>query len=152
MKILIDTREQTPYEFLKNAITIERATLPCGDYSLAGFADKIAVERKSIDDLIGCLLGKDRDRFERELARAASFERFAVVVEGALQDIASGRYTSQMKPHAAMQSVMAFFIRYNTPFLFCGNREGAEYVTFSILQKYISELHKRLETLKKSAA
>ena len=152
MKIIIDTREQAPYQFLKNAIQTERAALPCGDYSLAGFADKIAVERKTLDDLIGCLMGKDRDRFERELARAGCYERFAVVIEASLYDISAGRYRSDMKPHAALQSITAFFIRYGIPFLFCGDRAGAEYLTFSILEKFAYEIHARLKLLTKSAA
>ena len=141
-------RARTPF----GEPSTERAALPAGDYSLAGFADKIAVERKSLNDLIGCLMGKDRDRFERELARAGSFERFAVVVEAALHDVSAGRYRSEMKPHAVLQSVTAFYVRYGIPFLFCGDRAGAEYITFSVLEKFAYEIQARLALLNKSAA
>ena len=53
--------------------------LRTGDYSLEGYQDQIAIERKSIDDLVVCL-GKERDRFEY----------FAVVVEGSFADLATG--------------------------------------------------------------
>ena len=150
MMILIDTREQKPYSFNIYQAPTERVTLSCGDYSLAGFADRIAIERKSLDDLIGCLTGKDRTRFERELARAGSYERFAVVIESEIQDVSAGRYKSKMKPHAVLQSITAFYIRYGVPFLFCGNRDAAEYTTFWTLQKYYSEIEKRFENLQKN--
>lgn len=150
LKILTDTREQLPYSFEKYAVQTEAAALAAGDYSLAGFQDRVAVERKSLNDLIGCLTGADRSRFEKELARAGSFERFAVVVEASLQDLTAGRYTSNMEPHAALQSITAFYIRYGIPFLFCGNRDGAEYMTFSIIQKYFYEIEKRFRILTKA--
>lgn len=149
MKIIIDTREQKPYTFSKHLAEVERGGLPAGDYSLSGFQDRIAVERKSLDDLIGCLTGGNRERFERELARAGSYERFAVVVESSTEDVARGRYRSEMKPHSVFQSITAFYIRYNIPFLFCGSREGSEYMTYSILEKYAYEIEKRFKALRK---
>ena len=149
MKIITDSREQLPYSFEKWPVKIETIGLSVGDYSLAGFSDRIAIERKSLDDLVGCMMGKNRERFERELAKAGSFERFAVVVESDIQDISAGRYTSNMKPHAALQSITAFYIRYGIPFLFCGNRDGGEYMTHSILQKFSYEIKKRFNVLQK---
>lgn len=144
MIIITDTREQRPFPFTKwPDVQIQRATLDAGDYSLAGFEDRAAVERKSLDDLVACLMGDNRTRFERELARARRYELFVVVVEAGLQDVARGNYKSQMKPQAALQSVTALFVRYGIPFLFCGNRDGAEYMTFSLINKYLYEIEKR---------
>ena len=150
MIVIMDTREQLPFTFTKWPETqIQQAALPCGDYSLAGFEDRAAVERKSLDDLISCFMNSNRDRFERELARARRYELFAVVVEAGLQDMAQGRYKCQMKPHAALQTVTAFFVRYGIPFMFCGNRAGAEYMTYSMLSKYLYEIEKRYRAAKK---
>ena len=72
LAIVVDTREQAPYGFARfPAVEIVRAGLPTGDYSLTGHEVRAAIERKSLDDLLGCLTG-GRDRFERELARAPS--------------------------------------------------------------------------------
>ena len=150
MKIITDSREQLPYSFEDYQVEISTAALPAGDYSLAGFTDRIGIERKSLDDLIGCLTGKDRTRFERELAKAGSFERFVVVVESSLQDVSFKRYRSAMAPHAVLQSVTAFYIRYGVPFLFCGDRAGGEYITHSILQKYLYEIDKRYQHARKA--
>lgn len=118
ISIIIDSREQAPYSFDRWPVTIEQAGLPTGDYSLAGFEDRAGIERKSIGDLVGCLMGKDRERFEKELARLRAYELAAVVIEADLQDLARGRYKSKMKPEAALQSISAFYIRYGVPFLF----------------------------------
>ena len=53
MKIIIDTREQTPWSF-PDGVLIERGTLATGDYTLAGLENIVAVERKSLADFISC--------------------------------------------------------------------------------------------------
>jgi DNA excision repair protein ERCC-4 len=88
IKILIDSREQNPFTFQGYEVEAESTALPVGDYSLPGFEDRVAVERKGLDGLIGCLMGKDRERFEKELARGRAYDLFCVVVEGTL----SGMY------------------------------------------------------------
>lgn len=55
-----------------------------------------------------------------------------------------------MKAQAALQSVFAFQVRYRVPFVWAGNRAGAEYVTFSLLEKYLSEIGKRYELAAKT--
>jgi len=149
LTIIIDTREQAPYQFSRWPVTVHRAGLPTGDYSIPGFEDKAAVERKSLDDLVGCLMGENRHRFERELSRGRAYDLFSVVVEADLQDIACRRYQSKMKPEAALQSITAFYIRYQVPFLFCGSRAGAEYMTYSLLSKYLYEIRKRYDMARK---
>ena len=130
--IIIDSNEQLPYKFRAPSI---RAKLPTGDYSIEGFEDKIAIERKEINDLIGCLTG-GRDRFERELARGVAMDYFAVVVECSFSDIVSGNYRSKMTPKSAIQSILAFSVRYRLPFFFTENRQYSARVTESLLLKY----------------
>ncbi|SNS03175.1 ERCC4 domain-containing protein [Humidesulfovibrio mexicanus] len=144
MKIICDTREQAPFGFVSYDCEMVAGTLTTGDYSLAGLLDRCAVERKSLDDLLGCLTGEGRERFERELARASGLECFAVVVEASMQDMAEGRYRSRMKPHAALQSVLAFQVRHSCPFIWCGNRAGAEYATYHFLRHYLRNAQERL--------
>jgi ERCC4-type nuclease len=143
MKILVDTREQAPFDFRGYEAEIEPATLPVGDYSLPGFEDRAAIERKSLNDLIGCLMGKDRERFERELKKGRAYDLFAVVVEAPLTDVSQGRYRSEMKPHAALQSLIAFQVRYRLSIVWAGNRAWAEYITYSLLSKYLREMEEQ---------
>ena len=143
MRVIVDSREQTPFTFARwPDVEIIRAGLPTGDYSLPGLEGCVALERKSLDDLVGCLT-TGRERFERELARAAGLDVFAVIVEASMEDMARGRYRSKMKPHAALQSVLAFQVRYRAPFLWAGSREGAEYACYSMLEKYRREIEER---------
>ena len=150
MKILIDTREQAPFAFKGYDVTPEIATLPVGDYSICGFIDQVAIERKGLDDLIGCLMGKDRDRFTRELARGRHYDLFCVVVEASLEDVSRGKYRSDMKPHSALQSLITFQVRYRVSFVWAGSRSAAEYFTFWTLAKYLRELEERFKTATKA--
>ena len=151
MKILTDSREQLPFSFSKYDAEIEIRGLPVGDYSLPGFEDKIAIERKTINDLVGCLKNKERGRFERELAKAKHYEMFAVVCEATWRDLIQGNYRSEMKPESVCQSVLTFQVRYGTPFIWAGSRSEAEYITFSLLQKYTKELKERYDLSLKAA-
>lgn len=138
MKIIIDTREKAAFDFLSQSgdIETERGTLALGDYSLAGMTERVAVERKSLSDLVMCL-GTERERFQRELMRAAALEAFCVVVEATWQDLAAGRYRSKLSPASGMASVLAFMARHRIPFLFAGNRANAEAVTAGFLRQYL---------------
>jgi hypothetical protein len=152
MTIIIDTREQAPFAFEHERYAgtiVEPGTLDTGDYSLAGLSDRVAVERKSLPDLVGCL-GRERERFERELQRAAALDAFAVVVESSWADLAGGKYRSQMNPHSACQSVLAFTCRYRVPFLFAGSRAGAEYATWGFLRQYLESARKRWGSIVKA--
>lgn len=138
MRILIDTREQRPFTFHGYDCEVETATLPTGDYSLAGHESLVGIERKaSLDELVNCL-SHDRDRFERELSRARDFHLFVVIIEGRFEDLVQGNYRSRMTPKAAVASIAAFSVRYS-PFLFCGSRTAAERLTYELLAKFARE-------------
>ena len=151
MTILVDSREQRPFNFEHERydVQIQPGALTVGDYSLVGLQDKVAVERKSLPDLVGCL-GRERERFERELQRGAALDAFAVVIEAAWPDLAGGNFRSQLNPHAACQSVLAFMSRYRTPFLFAGSRPAAEYVTWGFLRQYLEGARKRWASILKA--
>lgn len=152
LKICIDKREQKPFTFTgKNFedVTTETVNLTTGDYSISGLTDLVAVERKSLDDLAQCL-GRDRERFERELYRGKGLEAFAVVVEASFEDLARGRYRSKLNPHSACQSVLSFSARLGIPFLFASSRGGAEYATASFLRQYLKGCTERLKAIEKA--
>lgn len=150
MIVIADTREQLPYDFQGFDVEVIRAGLPAGDYSLPGAEHLVAVERKELNDLIGCLMGKARERFARELARLRPYVLAAVVCECTLEDVARGRYTSNMQPQAALQSIIALQVRYGIPFVWAGNRKGAEYWTHGVLSKYVYEIRKQHAAISKA--
>lgn len=107
--IVIDSREQTPLAFER--LPFEAGTLYSGDYSIRGFEDVFAVERKSINDLVGSL-STGRDRFERELHRLRGYAFSRLLVVGTRFDIESRSYRSRMNPKAVLHSINAFEARY----------------------------------------
>lgn len=149
MELIIDAREQCPFQFegkLYPDTWISKGTLQSGDYSLAGLENHVAIERKSLADLVQCL-GRDRERFERELIRAKGLEYFAVVCEGSFRDLANGHYRSKLPAHSASQSVAAFMARHRTPFFFAGSRPAAEYITWSLLKQYLQGKQHELKAI-----
>jgi len=143
MLIKIDTREQLPYSFI---IPSEVGTLPIGDYSISGLEHNISIERKTLDDLVGCLT-QQRERFERELFRGKALDYFALVVEGSLSDIQMRKYFSKTPSEAVIQSLLAFSVRYRLPVFFCENRKFGERVTESLLCKFAREIEKQGKAL-----
>lgn len=116
--LIVDTREQRPYKF---ATPSETGTLHVGDYSIQGHESRVAVERKSFQDLIGSIT-TGRERFENEFKRARDAGMaFFVVVEGRYEDLAAGKYRSQMSPKSATGTVLSWSVRYHVPFVFVGN-------------------------------
>lgn len=135
--ILVDTREQRPLA-LPNS---KRATLSTGDYSVEGYEKLIAVERKSHADFVGCV-AQGRDRFERELARLTMYEYPALVLECSMADILAGVRFSEVHPHAAVGSLIAWSVKYRVPVWLAGDRRTAAATVRKILEdavKYIQE-------------
>jgi len=146
MKILTDTREQQPYKFETPS---EIGTVPIGDYSIFGLENHIAIERKELNDLIGCLT-TGRERFEKELHKGKALDYFALVIEASLSDLINGRYRSQMTPKSVIQSLLAFSIRYRLPIFFCENRKYGQRITESLLLKYAREIEKRFSLIEEN--
>jgi len=144
LTIITDTREQAPLSF---TLPTERGTLTTGDYSIKGLERFIAIERKSPDDLVGCLKNGNRERFEKELSRGRGLDYFALVIESDMISLANGDYRSDMKPKSVLQSLMAFSVRYRLPIFFCPDREYASRVIESLLTKYVGELEKRFKAV-----
>jgi ERCC4-type nuclease len=135
LRIIYDSREQHPFDFSDYDCRAALGALSSGDYSLAGFESQVAVERKSLGDLIGCLTS-GRERFTRELERLRGYDSCAVVVEASWHDLASGNYRSKLNPDSAVQSVISIMERFRMPFFFAGDRRQAEAFTYDFLRHY----------------
>ena len=131
--IIVDSREQRPLVFPDDAIIVK--ALMSGDYSLDGFEHRIAIERKSINDLFS-VIGNGRERFERELERLAKLERACIVVEGNLADVLEGARWSKVYPKAAVGSLFSWWVKYGVAPIFAGNRLLAAATVRKILVKF----------------
>ncbi len=119
--IIIDTREQDPLPIRR--FKVRRFGLQSGDYSAAGLEDQIAIERKSISDLVGCCMGENRERFERELHRLRGFRFKRLLIVGSRVDIENGFYRSNIKPQSVLASLDSWEVRYDVPVTFAGTPE-----------------------------
>ena len=122
-RIIVDTREQTPLVFTR--LASEVSGLTTGDYSFSGGETYMAVERKSVADLVGCCMGIDRARFERELHRLRGFKFKRLLVVGTLEEIAAHQYRSRIEPDAVIGTLAALEVRYEVPVVFAATPEGA---------------------------
>ena len=101
--IVVDTREQTPWVFETPAV---RRTLKTGDYSVLSLEALIAIERKSLGDLVQSLTW-ERERFVREVERLAEFRWRAIIVEAHMGDVTHGRYRTRATPQSLIASTLA---------------------------------------------
>lgn len=124
--IIIDTREQTPWAF-PDEQPLMSAALPAGDYSIAGYEQVIALERKSLNDLVGTVI-RDRDRFHRELVKLKSYRRKAVVIEASIADVFECRYKSEAHPYSILGAVQSLHMTFDIPFLWWHSREYAQWM------------------------
>jgi ERCC4-type nuclease len=115
-QIVIDTREQEPLPI--HRLPTVRAGLTSGDYSIRGFEDHFAVERKTVCDFVSCCIGDNRERFERELHRLRGFDFARLLIIGAESDIRAHTYRSNIEPKSVLHSLYAFELRYRIPFVF----------------------------------
>lgn len=139
--LLVDTREQEPFELERASI---RKALKTGDYSILGpdgrdwSRSDIAIERKSLDDLWGSVF-QGRERFENEMRRATrDLMKFAVCVEGdwtdffKINDPENNRYARSI-----MATCRDWWIEYDCMFWFAGSRPQAARWTEDVLLKYV---------------
>jgi len=142
--ILVDTREQNPFEFTdirsndgeQLFVYQKRATLQSGDYSIKDMENQIAIERKSHIDFLGSI-GQGRDRFQREIARLNEMECAAVVIEVGWRDLMAGHINSQLNPTAISRTIMSWSIRYpKVHWWLAENRRHAELMTFRLLDRF----------------
>lgn len=153
LPVVVDSREQAPYSFAGApcyaGTTVEPGTLQTGDYSIRGFESAVAVERKSLPDFVACL-GRERERFVRELERARGLQAFAVVVEADYRELAHHDYRGLLNAHSACQSVASFMARMRVPILFAGTRQGGEYAVWSFLRQWLEGKRHELKAVEKA--
>jgi hypothetical protein len=95
--IVIDTQEQTPWEF--PGIPTVRRALRTGDYTLAGYEDRLIIERKSLADLVSTVI-YDRENWMDRLyrMREVPLGRAHVIVDATWSDLYAHRYRSEAGP------------------------------------------------------
>lgn len=140
---LVDTREQAPLDL--SPLRAEPASLPTGDYSVRGLEHVVAIERKSLPDLLACV-GRERDRFEREVQRLLAYPVRALVVEATWLDIEAGGWRGDVKPQAALGSLLGW-IAAGLPVVMAGDHERAGRYAARLLAAAARRRWRELRTL-----
>jgi len=135
LRIVVDTREQRPFAFDPNRIDVVRRALPAGDYALEGAEERVAVERKSLEDFVATVI-RSRRRFARELERLRGYEAACVVVEGNLRDVIAGGFRSGAHPRSVLGAAISIIVDHEIPVYFCSDRQAArEFVEGFLLRQ-----------------
>jgi DNA excision repair protein ERCC-4 len=118
---VIDTRDQLPLDL--SPLRTVRGTLTTGDYSIVGLEHLVAVERKSLNDLLMCV-GRERERFERCVQRLLAYPNRAIVIEASWSSIDLGQWRGDIKPKVVRGSLTGWMAR-GIPVILSGTAEQA---------------------------
>ena len=149
MTFTIDTREPWPHpwaSYWPADARLIRGTLETGDVALAALPEGAVVERKTVPDFLACM-GRERERFERELARSRYLGAFCVIVEGTLEDVIV--QARGMKQPAIMATVATWSRRYG-PILFAGGQHAAADLAYRFLASQVREVERASKALVKA--
>lgn len=144
--VLVDTREQRPFRFerFSNWIEGERsATLPVADYSVEGMEGVLALERKSLEDLVATLTA-NRARFFTMCEKLQDYRWRAIIVEGSYEDVKSPYPSSftDAHPNGISGSLDALEAKFGIPVIYTSrHRALAEEKAASWLSKHFTYWH-----------
>lgn len=124
MKIIVDTREQSPIWEGKEVIIKK---LDEGDYTIESLFNKAHIERKSGQDLYGSII-QGHERFRKEIERANSKGiKLSVFVECSKKDFVgkkfNGGWRLKTKPAVLAKIVSTIQEKYGIEFVWCDGRE-----------------------------
>lgn len=128
--IIVDTREQKP---LFETPPCQLVGIPTGDYSVVGYTASIAIERKSLSDLLGSV-GRGRERFREEFVRMSDIRYRAVVIEGSMKGLMRARRYGRVTPAHALGTIGSWAMEYGVPVFFCDDRSMAKWYVHTLLR------------------
>ena len=140
-KIIIDTREQLPWEF--GFHTTSKKKLDTGDYSMEGYESIFTIERKrSVSEIANNIT---ESRFKDVLERMGKIPHSFMLLEFNLEDIYSFPIGSDIpkkmwdKLKISGNFIMKYLIQaqlnHNIHIMFCGDSETAEKTAVSIMKR-----------------
>lgn len=142
-----DTREQTGIDL--EPMPVVEGTLSTGDYSVRGLERIVAVELKgSLSDLLGCV-GRDRDRFEREVQRLLAYPVRGLVCCTTWSEVESGDWRGKLTPEQVEAAIVGWSAR-GLPIFLVGNRARAGRLVKRLLHTAARRRYEEARTLLKS--
>ena len=148
MKILVDTREQQPWDFGIYGCETAAATQKTGDYTVEGYEDLIVIERKRSTGELAMNLGKKSKQFEAEMERMLGF-RYRYLIcefpsERFIEFPKGSTIPRKMWPKIPMNGkfmfsrLMKWCEHYGVEAIFCNNKGEAEKEAWRVIQEAVS--------------
>lgn len=143
--IIEDTREQTPFTKWPEWVAVESGTCHTGDYTVKGWENCFCIERKSLKDFAGTMLGgyeasseKPKKRFNRELERMRHYDLKAVVVVASPRELLEFHHNCGMDAHGALWGfATSIFANYGIPVFPIEGEELAARFVADLARHYI---------------
>jgi len=144
--VLVDTREKQPFALFANHPNWiggeRRVKLKAGDYAVEGMESLLALERKSLADLVACI-NVYRKQFLGNCERLAKFRWKAILIEASYEDIKTPFYEfdipSEVHPNAVCGTLDAIEAKFNIPIIYTStHRKLAVERAASWLSKYFT--------------
>lgn len=139
--IIIDTREQHPWEFPYHATSNRK--LDTGDYSIEGLEDKLCIERKNgIAEIANNMTEK---RFKDVINRMKQFNHAYILIECSYDQMMNYPIGSDVPPKAwgkikispafILKFLTELSVQHNIHVIFCGCPSWAEKTALSIMKR-----------------
>ena len=143
MKIIIDTREKKPlWKKSTKTTLIENKALKTGDYSIEGYENKFAIERKSLGDLFGSL-GRGNKRFKKEIKRGLELDYFAIVIDGTYDQVLNkdfeNSYYTRMQGYVITAILFTTHLKYKIPIFFTEGRSQSRRIIKELMKAYLKQ-------------
>lgn len=146
--IIIDTREQIPWEFGYHNTAKQK--LDTGDYSIEGFESIIAIERKkSVSELATNL---SESRFKDVLQRLSTIKHPYMLFEFGIQEIYDFPVGSdipkklwdklRISGNYIIKRLIEIQLEYNIQIVFCEDPQQAERFAVSLMKRIYERYHK----------
>lgn len=140
-KVIIDTREQQPWEF--DRVAYANRKLDTGDYSVEGYENLLCVERKkSVSEIAINITEK---RFKDVLERMKQYKYSFLILEFDLEDIYQfpigsnipKRLWSTLRVSSGfiIKNLLEIQLQYGIHVLFCGDATNASKMALTLMKK-----------------
>lgn len=140
-KVIIDTREQQPWEF--DRVAYANRKLDTGDYSVEGYEHLLCVERKkSVSEIANNITEK---RFKDVIDRMKTYKYSYLILEFSLEDIyrypigsnVPKRMWDKLKITSGfiLKNLLELQLKHNIHVLFCGDPSNASKIAITLMKK-----------------
>ncbi len=112
--IIVDQQEKLPLTryFDPKLVRVQSASLATGDYTLAGASDLLAIERKSLSDLLSCITS-DRERFMDQMRRMKDYPSRFLIIEAQREAIEAEVYSRNVRAKSVVNTLVGIAARWN---------------------------------------